>query len=106
MALSGRSVANENDVMEVLASFVIDVERDSNKSHDTIYFGSTHGVLAQCVDNGESTGPVAAADWEIKAAFWQLFALLDPSSSKRVYEGKGKKEQLSFLFCPLDNLSP
>lgn len=38
-----------------------------------------------------SVGPVAAADWEIRAASWQLAAMLESSSSKRIYEEKRKK---------------
>ena len=38
-------------------------------------------------------GPVAAADWEIRAASWQLAAMLEASSSKRIYDGNRKKEE-------------
>lgn len=40
-----------------------------------------------------SVGPVAAADWEIRAASWQLAAMLEASSNKRICEGKRKKEK-------------
>lgn len=46
---------------------------------------------------------MAAANWEIRAASWQLAAMLEASSSKKIYEGKRKKEvggkfPLSFSF--------
>lgn len=58
----------------------------------TPLFYNTHTPHPVC-QNMLAVGPVAAADWEIRAASWQLAAMLEASSSKRIYEGKRKKEE-------------
>lgn len=48
-----------------------------------------------------SVEPVAAEDWEIRATSWQLAAMLEASSSKRIYEGKEeerKGKKVHFIF--------
>lgn len=48
LALSNRSIANENEVMETLAAIVTDVERYSNLSRNTLFLTS----FSSCVSNG------------------------------------------------------
>lgn len=54
------------------------------------FFYDTHTPYPVC-PNMLAVGPVAAADREIRAASWQLAAMLEANSSKRIYEGKKKK---------------
>lgn len=93
LALCIGGSANENEVMGNLAAIVTDVERDTSQSFSPL---SPHPVC----QNMLSVGPVAAADGEIRAASWQLAAMLEASSSKRIYEGSGKKgkKKVRFIF--------
>lgn len=73
----------------------------------TPLFCSTHTPHPVC-QNMLSVGPVAAADWEIRAASWQLAAMLEASSNKRICEGKRKKEKEKkwTLSYPFDTQNP
>lgn len=65
--------------------------RETQARPKTTLFCSTHTPHPMC-QNMLSVGPVVAANWEIRAASWQLAAMLEASSSKKIYEGKRKKE--------------
>lgn len=75
-----------------LAAIVTDVERDTSQSFSPF---SPHPVC----QNMLSVGPVAAADGEIRAASWQLAAMLEASSVKGFMREVGRKEKkVRFIF--------
>lgn len=65
--------------------------RETQARTITPLFYNTHTLHPVC-QNMLNGGPVAVADWEIRAASWQLTAMLEASSSERIYEGMRKKE--------------
>lgn len=77
--------------MGILATIVTNVGRDTQARGVTPLF-YTHTLSTQCVKRVECWATIATADWEIRAASWQLAATWAAGSRKKTYEGKRKKE--------------
>lgn len=87
--------------MEILAAIVTDVGRDTSQNHNTPFLQHTYSPpnVSKHAERWASGGSWLGN----KATSWQKAAMLEANSSKRIYEGKRKKEgwkkfTLSFPF--------